>query len=210
MDLRAIIFDYGKVLSAPADPVAHSELVAIAGLPVQTFEHHYWANRDAFDRGELTGVTYWQKVGRDAGIALSDAQIERLIRTDVRMWTSLNEPMIAWAGQLQRAGFRTAILSNIGDALVEAMLKEFAWLKGFDYITWSYEHKLAKPDLAIYRHTVEQLGIRPEQALFLDDKAENIRGAEAAGMHGIVFHSLPQLVGELKQRGYAHILPLPA
>jgi putative hydrolase of the HAD superfamily len=209
IDLRAIIFDYGKVLSLSADEDAHRELVSTTGLPLTVFEQHYWANRDAYDAGDLTGRGYWEKIARDAGVQFSEEQLEHLVATDTRMWLNLNEPMIDWAGQLKNAGFRIAILSNLGEALVEHMVTKVEWVKRFHHATWSSQLNIVKPNPAIYLHTVERLGVTPEQALFIDDKEENIRAAEALGIHGIRFTDIVALAEELKARGLDEILPLP-
>lgn len=209
IDLRAVIFDYGKVLSLSADEDAHRELVSTTGLPLAIFEQHYWINRDLYDAGGLTGLAYWKKIARDSGTEFSEEQLAHLVATDTRMWLNLNEPMIAWAGQLKNAGFRIAILSNLGEALVEHMVTKVEWVKRFHHATWSSQLNIVKPNPAIYLHTVERLGVKPEQALFLDDKEENIHAAEALGIHGIKFTNILALTEELKVRGLDQILPLP-
>lgn len=209
IDLRAVIFDYGKVLSLSADEDAHRELVKTTGLPLEVFEQHYWANRDLYDGGDLTGRAYWEKIAHDSGVTFTEDQLEHLVATDTRMWLNLNEPMIAWAGHLREAGFRIAILSNLGEALVEHMVTKVEWVKRFHHATWSSQLNIVKPNPAIYLHTVERLGVEPQQALFLDDKPENIRAAEALGIHGICFTNIVALAEELKARGWNQILPLP-
>ena len=106
MAIRAVIFDYGMVLSAPADPAAHAELVEIFGAPAETFEAQYWAHRHAYDRNDLNGETYWHKAAAGAGITLTPTQHKQLIATDTDFWSQLNPPMIDWAQHLQRAGIR--------------------------------------------------------------------------------------------------------
>jgi putative hydrolase of the HAD superfamily len=209
IDLRAVIFDYGKVLSLSADGDAHRELVATTGLPLEIFEQHYWANRDAYDVGTLGGRTYWEKIARDSGVRFSEEQLTHLVVTDTRMWLNVNEPMLAWAGQLRTAGFRIAILSNLGDALVEHMVTKVDWVKRFHHATWSSKLNIVKPNPVIYLHTVERLGVEPQEALFIDDKPENIHAAEALGIHGICFTDIAALVEQLKARGLDKVLPLP-
>jgi putative hydrolase of the HAD superfamily len=209
LDLRAVVFDYGMVLSAPPDPASHRGMIEAVGIEPERFDEYYWANRERFDSGELDGTAYWHQVARDAGIALTHTQLDRLLILDARMWMSLNEPVLEWARQVRAAGFKIAILSNIGDTQVNAMRKQFGWLAEFDHNTWSYELRTAKPDAPIYIHTLEKLGVEPHQALFIDDRAINVRGAEAVGMHGIVFTTLQQLAEDLKQRGFDRSLPMP-
>src|SRR5882757_4002439 len=124
MALRAVIFDYGMVLSAPADPVAHQQLVRIFGAPAEAFEKVYWAYRHAYDEGRFEGPGYWRACAEEAGVTLTPEQIADLIETDIRMWINLNQPMVDWALQVHGSGFRTGILSNIGEELAIAVARE--------------------------------------------------------------------------------------
>ena len=48
---------------------------------------------------------------------------------------------------------------------------------------------MAKPAPDIYRLALDRLGFRPEETVFIDDLAENVAGAEAAGLRGHVFRT---------------------
>jgi 2-haloacid dehalogenase len=54
----------------------------------------------------------------------------------------------------------------------------------FRDIIVSGTEKLIKPDPAIYRLAIERFGIDPAGALFIDDVAANVAGAEAVGIAG--------------------------
>jgi putative hydrolase of the HAD superfamily len=125
------------------------------------------------------------------------------------MWTSLNEEMLGWVTALQEAGFKTAILSNMGPEILRYMRQEFGWLAHFNHHTWSCELGIAKPDPAIYIHTCEKLGVAPEEAIFLDDKTENIAAAAGVGLNAIQFQSIGQLRRDLEARGLQIGLPVP-
>ena len=126
------------------------------------------------------------------------------------MWTSVNEEMLAWVIALQNASLRTAILSNMTSEIMTYMLQELAWLAHFHHLTWSCELGIAKPDSAIYLHTCEKLGVTPGEALFLDDKSENVVAARATGLHALQFSSVEQLRRDLESSDFARDLPLPS
>lgn len=128
LDLRAVVFDYGMVLSGPPDPASHRGMIETTGVEAERFDECYWANRDRFDSGELDGTAYWHQFARDSGITLTSAQLDQLLLLDARMWMSLNEPVLAWAQQVRASGMKIAILSNIGDTQVTEMRKQFGWL----------------------------------------------------------------------------------
>jgi putative hydrolase of the HAD superfamily len=60
---------------------------------------------------------------------------------------------------------------------------------------------LRKPDLAIYKRALDILGRPAKRILFIDDRAENVAGAVAAGMNGIRFQGAESLRLELAGLG---------
>jgi putative hydrolase of the HAD superfamily len=198
------------VLTGPQDPESHAALLRITGLPLDRFETLYWADRHAYDEGKLTGLAFWQKFAREAGLHLSPATIDELNHLDARMWTTQNPAMVAWQQQIKQHGLLTAILSNMGDNVLANLQREFLWIHNFDVLIWSFQHLMAKPDPAIYHLVLEKLHVRPEESLFLDDKLINVQAAQALGMHAIQFSTVAHLRSELIALGYEDLLPLPA
>jgi putative hydrolase of the HAD superfamily len=197
------------VLTGPQDPEAHGALLRITGLPLDRFETLYWADRHAYDEGKLTGIAFWQKFIHDAGLNPAPGAVEELNQWDARMWTTQNPTMLAWQLKLKERGILTAILSNMGDSVLENMKRKFDWLSRFDLLVWSYQLRMAKPDPAIYRHVLKELGTRPEETLFLDDKLINIEAAQALGMQAIQFSTVQELRDDLAAAGLDAVLPLP-
>ncbi len=209
MGLRAVVFDYGMVLTGPPDPKAHAALVRITGLPLDRFESSYWADRHDYDLGILTGTAFWEKFVADACLSLEPGAIDELNEWDSQMWTAQNPVMLAWHQQLKAKGLRTAILSNMGDSVLASIEREFAWIHDFDVLVWSFQLRMAKPDPEIYRHTLKELGTSPEETLFLDDRMVNIEAARDLGIRAIHFSTVEQLRADLIVAGLADELPLP-
>jgi putative hydrolase of the HAD superfamily len=208
LPIRAVVFDYGMVLTGPPDPKAHATLLRITGLPLERFEEFYWADRHAYDEGKLTGLEFWQKIDRDAGLHLDNSSIEELNLWDARMWTTKCDAMLAWQLALKERGILTAILSNMGDNVLANMKREFDWLSRFDVLVWSYQLRMAKPDPAIYRHVLKELRNQPQETLFIDDRSVNTDAANALGMKSIVFTDVAHLRADLIANGLDAELPL--
>ena len=210
MALRAVVFDYGIVLTGPPDAEAWAAMQRITGLPQERFEPLYWANRHELDAGKLTGILYWQKFLRESGLPPDQAMVEELNYWDGRLWTAQNPAMVAWQQALKQRGLLTAILSNMSDNVLGNIEREFAWIHGFDALVWSFQVGLAKPDPAIYRHTLAVLGTLPEETLFIDDKRPNVEAARALGIQTIEYSSVERLREELIAAGLDGVLPLPS
>lgn len=208
MPIRAVIFDYGMVLCTP-DPIAYSRLLSLTGLTESAFERAYWVHRRDYDLGLFDGREFWVRFAQSADLAFSRTQLDGLVENDVLLWTHLSPPMLAWAAALQESGLPTAILSNMVSDVLRYMRQEFAWLRHFSHLTWSCELGIVKPDPSIYALTCEALGVRPEDALFLDDKPENIAGAEQAGLRAILFTNIHQLRADLASHGWLQEFPQP-
>ncbi|MGA2571353.1 MAG: HAD family phosphatase [Terracidiphilus sp.] len=207
--LRAVAFDYGRVLTGPPDPVARAALLRITGLPVGQFDRLYWADRPAYDEGKFTGLEFWRRFNAAAGLSLPPAVIEELNSWDARMWATCDPVMLDWQLDLKQRGLLTAIVSNMGDSVLERVEREFDWLPRFDVLVWSYKIHSAKPDPAIYLRALSELGTRPDETFFLDDKPENVEAAAALGMKALVFSTVENLCADLTALKLDSELPLP-
>jgi putative hydrolase of the HAD superfamily len=205
-NVRAVLFDYGLVLTGPPDPAALATMLRVLQADEPSFQAAYWRHRDGYDRGSLSGVAYWRAVASDVCRALDADQLSALIAADTALWTQPNLPMIDWAARLQRAGIKTGILSNLGDEMEAGIRERFGWLRGFAHHTFSHHLGIAKPDAAIYTHAALGLGVKSEEILFVDDKPENIAAARAAGMTAIQYTSYDDLVRSIGELGLSALL----
>ncbi len=207
--VQAVLFDYGLVLTGPPHPLAWQRMQSLLGAEERVFYPAYWGPRHDYDRGMLTGTQYWQAVAAVLGHSLPQATLAELIEADNELWTQPNQPMIEWAASLQAAGVRTGILSNLGDAMEDGVRERCPWLRGFHHLTFSHRLRIAKPDLGIYRHAAEGLGVLPPHVLFIDDREDNIEAAHAAGMQTIRYTGHEAFVDALRAAKLDY-LPQPA
>ncbi|WP_420239674.1 HAD family hydrolase [Telmatobacter bradus] len=210
MALRAVIFDYGMVLSGPPQPEIRAELLRRIGKSTAESEALYMKYRHDYDLGFLTGLEYWHKIFIEAGLPLEEARITETADLDAAMWTGTNQPMLDWQRSLKQKGLKAAILSNMGDRVLANMKRHLPWIEEFDVQVWSYALKIAKPDPAIYRHTLAALGLQANETLFVDDLLVNVEAARAVGLKAAQYVCPSQLRDELLALGLAAEIPLPA
>ena len=201
----AIIFDYGNVLCTPQLAADIDAMASVLRLPAARFSELAWRFRLAYDAADLDAVRYWNTVAEAASRSLTPAEIDRLVALDNASWTHPNPAMLDWARRLREAGIRTAILSNMPSPVRE-YLDGCAWLPEFDHRTFSCDVRRTKPNREIYQHCLAGLGVEPSEALFLDDRDENIRAAQELGIHALLFTTLEQAAADMDGR---FSLPVP-
>jgi putative hydrolase of the HAD superfamily len=197
--LKAIIFDYGNVISQPQNGLEVQGMAGILDLPREEFETVYWRFRVAYDEAQFEPREYWNRVAGLAGRTVSESQIERLIALDSLSWMYPRTAVTDWAGALHRTGFPIALLSNMPVMLRDA-LQRCAWLPEFDHRTLSCDLKISKPAREIYEHCLHGLGCPASEVLFIDDREPNVRAARALGMHAVQFTTVAGLAGEILSR----------
>lgn len=79
--------------------------------------------------------------------------------------------------------------------------REKAFFDRFRDIVVSGEEKLLKPDAAIYYLALDRFRLRPQEALFVDDRRINVFGAEAVGMKAHLFTTAEDLRARLVAEG---------
>jgi putative hydrolase of the HAD superfamily len=185
MTPRALILDFGEVLTRPQSPEAVERLAALAGLPVGEFVVRYWRHRADYDNG-LAVAEYWRHVLESRG-ALPSTVVSALVEADAASWTDYRTEVWDLAARFHASGHRTAMLSNgvpeiIGRVRAGRRLDDW-----FDVVVVSCEVGCCKPDPAIYQLCLARLGEPAAQTLFVDDRAENLQAAESIGLQTLQF-----------------------
>jgi putative hydrolase of the HAD superfamily len=183
---RVVVFDYGEVISREPTQSDRAALLARADAPAEAFWGAYWAHRSDLDQGTASIAEYWARVGDDVGAEWSAVDVHELWAIDHRGWLSLDPGTLAVLHALSAGGTRLALLSNAGPDF-SGWLRSGSFAPLFDRVFVSGELGLVKPDAAIYEHVIDELGIAPDEFLFVDNKSENVEGAIAVGGDGHVF-----------------------
>lgn len=92
--------------------------------------------------------------------------------------------------------YKVAILSNANAGTLQRKLNP-KQLALFDTVVVSAEVGMIKPDPHIYEYTADQLGVRPDECVFVDDISSYVEAATAVGMQGIHYQDFSQLKTEL-------------
>lgn len=196
MTIAAVIFDFGGVLVRAGDAPGRRRWEQRLGLAEGTLANMVFHSEVAVRSsiGEVPESAIWQDVGERLGLSDEDrAQLQR----DFWLGEYLDAELIALMREL-RPTYKIALLSNAWLGARQVFSERFKLDQEVDFMIISAEERLAKPDVRIYDLAAQRLGIRPEQAIFVDDLAENIEGARVAGMIGVHFQNSAQVIAEIR------------
>jgi putative hydrolase of the HAD superfamily len=196
---RTVIFDYGGVITLPQSAADLDVIADLAGMgrDGEPFWRAYHAHRADLDRGSAGVSAYWRAIAHDVGASWDDARVLELWAADFRSWLPINPGTIEVLADLKAGHTRLALLSNAGpdygSYFRRGPLGDF-----FAACYVSGELGLLKPQPEIYRHALDGLGISAAEAVFIDDREPNVRGAEALGITGHLFTGVTALRAFLK------------
>jgi putative hydrolase of the HAD superfamily len=183
---RTVIIDYGEVISRSPSAADRAVLEELAGVDRERFWAAYWAHRPALDLAVEGVREYWAAIMAAVGADWDDGRVCELWLADFRGWLSVNPTVIDVLADLHAGGTRLALLSNagpdFGSFFRHGILGEY-----LDAVYVSGELKLLKPGPEIYQHVLDDLGIAAAEAVFIDNREDNVRGAQELGITGHVF-----------------------
>jgi len=195
--VKAVIFDFGHVLTLPPRPENQAWLAERCGLGREEYLRAFHELRPEVDRGTMSLSEFWERMARRGGRTASGPLLRELGEKDLEAWTRPNPAMFAWAEELRRGGWLTAILSNMPPDFMPMLREHFPEASRFAPAVFSCHLGLIKPEPGIYRHCLELLGLPAGQTLFLDDMPVNVAAARGLGLHALEFHSVEASAGRL-------------
>jgi len=195
LSIQAIIWDMEGVLLLTRGGSMPAVIAEQLGAPYdETKELFFGEFNDRVDLGEFSQDDFWNhildKLGKPRSMKnllidffYNDQYIDQDLLDTIRS---------------HRNRYRTGMITNFSEGMREMF--EGAWSVdgAFDEIIISCEVGIVKPDPRIYHLMLERLGCSPEEAVFIDDRPNNIEGAENIGMNTVLFENREQALEELE------------
>jgi len=195
--IRAIVFDFGRVITAQKSESLFYSYELELGLPpgsINTlmFESRAWQDTLA---GRKSYEEFWLAVGPELGLTTEDAvhAFHRRYMAD----EAVNQDVLGLINRLH-GHYKLAVLSNSPPGLSQ-WLGDWNMLHLLDVVFCSGDEGVVKPDPAAFLMTLERLGAEPGQTVFIDDTPENVEAARGLGIHSILFTRYPLLANRLKE-----------
>lgn len=177
--VRALLLDADGVVQCP-EPGWLQRMAELGGSP------DFFNDLSAAEVQTLTGeADLAELVGELLDSRGLSVTFEELI--DVWCRIDVDPIVVKLVHRARAAGLITALTTNQQSYRGGYMQATFDYDELFDRTFYSYELGLRKPDPAYFRSVVDALGVRPEEAVFVDDMRANVLGAREAGLRAVLF-----------------------
>ena len=140
-------------------------------------------------------------------VAEAFSQARDSLQPDNAMISFIHELKEATQGTMQ-----VYAMSNVSKEDYAVLSTKLADWSVFNRVFTSGHAGMRKPDLGFYRHVLEEIKLAPEEAVFVDDKTENVLAARSLGINSIVFDNYSTVTCTLRnifdgpvERGYKYL-----
>jgi len=195
MTIKAIIWDIGGVIARTEDQTPRNQFASEVGVTRAKLEELFFSGEQGtrLQLGEITTPELMTYIGTELGLpeGLFSTLEERFFAGD-----RVDYELVDFIRTL-KIDYKIGIISNAWPD-VAGLLERWDIGDAFEHIVGSAEVGIMKPDPAIYHLSLDGLGVKPEEAIFVDDFLHNIEGCQNVGMHGVHFKNPGQAMDAIK------------
>src|ERR1044071_5513192 len=196
MSIKAVFFDLGGVLVRTEFQAPRERLAERLGMEYEDL------NKIVFDSdsglkvsiGEVSSEDHWASVIKRLKRPASELAA---IREEFFAGDIVDRTLVDYIRSL-RGKYKTGLISNAWGDLRDFIVRE-KFDDVFDKMIISAEVGAVKPEPKIFQIALEQFGVKPNEAVFVDDVYANIEGCEKVGMKGIHFKDAESTLQQLKE-----------
>lgn len=186
-----VVFDFAGVLFKwrPQEMLArllpvHAPDAAAAASLFDRFFQNYTGDWGDFDRGTVEADALAERIAQRTGLTVDET---RRVIDGVPGELQPVAGTVALLQRLHTQGRPLFFLSNMPEPYARHLEATHDFLGLFRDGVFSARANLCKPEPAIFAHCTERFGIDPAQTFFIDDVAENVTAARAAGWRAVQF-----------------------
>jgi HAD superfamily hydrolase (TIGR01509 family) len=162
-------------------------LPALAGVTATAWDDEYSRIGLALSTGRLSKWQGFEQILQACGVEPRPDLLRELVDKDQELLLAsarLYDDAIPFLEKLSSRGIKIAIVSNCSEH-TRRLLTEFGVDALADTLVLSCEVGSAKPSAEIFQHALDQLGVRADAALFVDDQAAYCAGGVALGISAV-------------------------
>ena len=195
-EINTVIFDMGGVLLKTANPVPREALAKRFGVTRAELETFIFMSETSLrsEVGELSDKEHWEIALRHFKQPVDDYMA---VYNEYFSGDAIDQELLDFAVSL-KSDYQVGLLSNAWVNARTQLDKHFDFINVFDVSVFSSEVGVRKPDQAIFNLMLEKMGVKAENAVFIDDMPSNVEGAISAGLHAIRYTDTPRTIAAVK------------
>ncbi|MDP2104267.1 MAG: HAD family phosphatase [Candidatus Gracilibacteria bacterium] len=190
--IKAIIFDFGGVFSTDDDIREfwqnNAEKLGVDAEEANRISLSIWFEARV---GKIDSTIFWEKLG-----AFTKMSPESFKKYFIE-YTGFRDELHQFVKKNLYGKYKLAILSNQIESWLEPILEEKKFREIFDIIITSYNTGLVKPDREIYEKVIQDLNLKAEECIYIEDRPKNLEPAKNLGMNVIEFRDYDSFLKEL-------------
>ena len=196
MSIKAVFFDLGGVILRTEFQAPRQQLAEKLGMEYDDLDKIVFNSDSGLkaSMGEITSADHWASVLQRLKRPASELS---LIRDEFFAGDIIDRTLVEYIRSL-RGKYKTGLISNAWSDLRDFVVRE-KFEDAFDKMIISAEVGAVKPEPKIFQVALEQFGVRPREAVFVDDFYANIEGCEKVGIKGIHFKDAESTMQQLKE-----------
>jgi putative hydrolase of the HAD superfamily len=190
--IKAVVFDFGGVYTNSPFTGVHAwhverQLDPAVGLravfgPYDDDTDHPWHR---LERGEVALAAAAEQIKAVAAEEGLEIDLFDLLSA-MGGGGGIRQDVVDLTLELRAAGYRTALITNNVAEFADGWRAMIPVDELFEFVIDSSQVGMRKPDPRIFTMALAQLGVGPDEAVFLDDAKGNVAAAVAVGMHAIL------------------------
>ena len=195
MSIRAVFFDLGGVIVRTEYQAPRQQLAERLGMEYDDLSKIVFDSETGLQAslGAITALQHWESVMKRLKRPYEEMTA---IRDEFFAGDIVDRDILQFLRSLH-GKYVTGLISNAWSDLRNYLVRE-KMDDAFDHIIISAEVGVAKPEPKIFKIALEKAGVKPNEAVFVDDFYANIEGCEKVGMKGIHFKDAQTTLEQLK------------
>jgi putative hydrolase of the HAD superfamily len=197
--ISVLLWDVGGVLLTNGwGKDSREEAARVFHIEFDEFQTRHAALVNEFEQGRVSLHSYLQHTLFYRPCSFSEEDVVQFMRAR----SQPHPETLALVDELAKGGaYLMGVLNNESFELNQYRIERFELDRYFDVFISSCYVGLQKPDDRIYTLALRLLQRRPEECLFIDDRAANLEPAKRLGIRTVLYRSVSQLRKELLALG---------
>lgn len=185
--IKSIIFDFAGVIGTDGywmwlrEKISNFELKKI----------YFHDISDQVDIGTISNQEFVHLIAKELQVP------KEIVWKEIFKRIIINQDLLTLISKLKK-NYKICLLTNYTHEWMSELINIYKLDKYFDIKVISSLEKLAKPDKKIYLIALNLLKVKPEEAIFIDDRQYNVDGGENAGIKSLLFATNQELKKDFK------------